>query len=175
MPVYALEDIEPEFPASGNYWVAPNAVLIGRVRLREDASVWWSAVLRGDIEPIEIGARSNVQDASVLHTEKGSALIIGDDVTIGHAAIVHGCKIGDGTLIGMGATVLSRAVIGRNCLVGAGALVPEDKTFPDNSLIVGAPARAIRVLDAESIQRMQGAAKRYVANYKRYAAGLQEL
>ena len=175
MPLYALDADSPVLPPPGRFWVAPNATVAGRVTLGEDASVWFSAVLRGDNEPMTIGARTNIQDGAVLHSDDGFPLTIGDDCTIGHAAIVHGCTIGDGTLIGMGATLLNGAVIGTGCLVGANALVTEGKTFPDHSLIVGAPARAIRTLDADTIAKLLQSAAHYAANAKRFAAGLRRL
>ncbi|KAA5603669.1 gamma carbonic anhydrase family protein [Blastochloris sulfoviridis] len=172
MPIYALDGISPEVPPPGRCWVAPDAVLIGRVRLEDEASVWWRSVLRGDNELIQVGARSNVQDGAMLHTDMGFPLAIGADCTIGHHAILHGCTVGEGSLIGMGATLLNGVVIGRGCLVGANALITEGKTFPDFSLIVGAPARAVRALDPEAVARLAKSATGYVANWKRYAAGL---
>tara|TARA_R110002020_G_scaffold36894_22_gene110954 strand:- start:1514 stop:2041 length:528 start_codon:yes stop_codon:yes gene_type:complete len=175
MPLYALDGATPELPHDGAFWVAPTAVLIGRVRLHDDASVWWNAVLRGDNEWIEIGARSNVQDGSVFHTDMDAPLTIGADCTIGHKAILHGCTIGDNSLIGMGATVLNHARIGRNCIVGANALIAEGKEIPDNSLVVGMPGKVVRTLDAASAEALTASAAHYVANWKRYAAGLQAL
>jgi carbonic anhydrase/acetyltransferase-like protein (isoleucine patch superfamily) len=172
MPIYALGDARPDLGAPGSCWVAPTAVLIGRVRLKTDASVWFGAVARGDNEWIEIGERSNVQDMAMLHTDMGYPMVIGADCTIGHKAILHGCTIGDNSLIGMGATLLNGVRIGRNCLVGANALITEGKEFPDNSLIVGSPARAIRTLDEAAAARLTGSAAGYVANWKRFAAGL---
>lgn len=175
MPIYALDGIRPDLPPDGRFWVAPDAVLIGRVKLDDEASVWFRGVLRGDNDLIHIGARTNVQDGAMLHTDLGYPLTIGADCTIGHHVILHGCTIGAGSLIGMGATVLNGAVIGKNCLVGANALVTEGKTFPDNSLIVGSPARAIRALDADAAARLGQAAAHYVENWRRYAAGLAEI
>ncbi len=175
MPVYALGDLAPELPETGAFWIAPDAHVIGKVRLHADVGIWFGAVLRGDNELIEIGARSNIQEGAMLHTDMGFPLSVGADCTIGHHAILHGCTIGDNSLIGMGATVLNGAKIGRNCLVGANALVTEGKEFPDNSLIVGAPARAIRVLDAEAARRITLSAAGYVKNWKRFAAGLKRL
>jgi carbonic anhydrase/acetyltransferase-like protein (isoleucine patch superfamily) len=175
VPIYALDGIRPELPPPGRFWVAPDAVLIGRVRLDDEASVWFRSVLRGDNELIHIGARTNVQDGAMLHTDIGYPLTIGADCTIGHHAILHGCTIGEGSLVGMGATVLNGVVIGKNCLVGANALVTEGKAFPDNSLIVGAPARTIRALDADAAARLARAAAHYVDNWRRYAAGLTEI
>ncbi|CUU42054.1 hypothetical protein BVIRIDIS_10560 [Blastochloris viridis] len=162
-------------PQHDRCWIAPDAVLIGRVLLEDEASVWWGAVLRGDNELIHVGARSNVQDGAMLHTDMGFPLTIGADCTIGHRATLHGCIIGDGSLVGMGATMLNGAVLGRNCLVGANALVTEGKTFPDNSLVVGSPARAIRALPPDAAARLVKSAAHYVANWRRYAAGLSRL
>lgn len=172
MPLYSLDGQGPDLPPAGRYWIAPDATIVGRVRLREEASVWFGSVLRGDNEWITIGARSNVQDGCVMHTDPGYPLDIGDDCTIGHRVTLHGCVIGDHSLIGMGATILNGARIGRNCLVGAGALVTEGKTFPDNSLIVGAPARIVSSLDAAAVAAFGLAAQNYVRNQKRYADGL---
>ena len=172
MPLYSLDGVEPETPGEGAYWVAPNAQVIGRVILREAASVWFGAVLRGDNEAIEIGPRSNVQDGSILHTDMGFPLTVGADVTIGHRVMLHGCTIGDGALIGIGATVLNGAKIGKNCLVGAHALVTEGKEIPDNSMVLGAPAKVIKPVDDELAAVMRAGAEHYVANWKRYAHGL---
>ena len=173
MPLYALDDATPRLPASGRFWVAPNAILIGRVALEEDANIWFGCVLRGDNEWITIGARSNIQDNSVLHTDMGFPLDIGADCTIGHNVILHSCTIGENSLIGMGATILNGAKIGKNCLVGANALVTENKVFPDNSLIVGSPAQVKRELDPGAVQRHLESAKHYVENAHRYARGLR--
>ena len=175
MAVYALEGIHPELPDDGEYWIAPDASLIGKVRLDRNASIWFGAVLRGDNELIHIGEGSNVQDGAVLHTDPGCPLIVGSGCTIGHRAILHGCIIGPNSLIGMGATVLNGAKIGANCLVGANALVTEGKEFPDNSLIVGSPARASRALDAAAVERLRNSALRYVANGQRYARTLKRM
>jgi carbonic anhydrase/acetyltransferase-like protein (isoleucine patch superfamily) len=175
MPIYALDEARPSFPVSGRYFVAPDAVLIGRVVLEEDASVWFNAVLRGDNEPIVVGRRSNVQDGSVLHTDPGLPLTIGAGCTIGHRVILHGCTIGDNTLIGMGATLLNGVKIGANCLVGANALVTEGKEFPDNSLIVGTPARSIRKLDEAGITMLKSAAEIYVRRLEQYRAKLERI
>jgi carbonic anhydrase/acetyltransferase-like protein (isoleucine patch superfamily) len=175
MPLYALDDARPELPASGRYWVAPGAQVMGRVRLGEDASIWFGAVLRGDNELIDIGARSNIQDGSVLHTDPGFPMVIGEDCTIGHKAILHGCVIGPGSLIGMGATILNGARIGAGCLVGANALILENQSYPDGSLIVGAPAKAIRTMAPEQMERLRATAAGYVRNHRRFAAGLKEV
>jgi carbonic anhydrase/acetyltransferase-like protein (isoleucine patch superfamily) len=171
--IYELDGQKPQMPADGRYWVAPSAAVIGRVRLNRDSSVWFGAVLRGDNEWIEIGERSQVQDNATLHTDMGFPLTIGTDCVIGHNVILHGCTIGDRALIGMGAIVLNRARIGAGCLVGAGALVTEGKVFPEKSLIVGAPARAIRTLDDAAAAAIAAGADFYVRNYKRYASGMK--
>jgi carbonic anhydrase/acetyltransferase-like protein (isoleucine patch superfamily) len=173
MPLYALDDVSPIVPEDGRYWVAPDAQVIGRVTLGEDANIWFAAVLRGDNEPMTIGARSNIQDGAVLHSDPGFPLTVGPDCTIGHAAILHGCTIGEGCLIGMGATVLNGARIGRGSLVGANALVTEGKVFPENSLIVGSPARAIRALTPEEVERHRTGAPHYVENSRRFGKALR--
>lgn len=175
MPLYALDGISPDLPGDGQYWIAPDAQLIGRIQLETDASVWFGAVLRGDNELILVGRRSNVQDGAVLHTDMGYPLTIGTNCTIGHKAILHGCSIGDNTLVGMGATILNGARIGRNCIIGANALVAEGKEILDNSLVVGMPGRIIRTLDAEAKQRNTQSADGYVRNWQRYRAGLVAL
>lgn len=172
MTIYSLDGVAPDLPASGQYWIAASADVIGKVRLLRDASVWFHAVLRGDNEWIEVGEGSNIQDGSVLHTDMGSPLTIGRNCTIGHKAILHGCRIGDNSLIGMGATVLNNVVIGRNCLIGANALIPEGKVIPDNSLVIGAPGKVIREIDAEGTARLTRSAEGYVRNWRRFAAGL---
>jgi carbonic anhydrase/acetyltransferase-like protein (isoleucine patch superfamily) len=175
MPIYALNGRRPALPASGRYWIAPNASVIGHVELGEDCGVWFGATLRGDNERIAVGARSNIQEGSTLHTDIGFPLDIGDDCTIGHNAILHGCSIGAGSLIGMGAIVLNGARIGRGCLVGAGALVTEGKVFADHSLIVGSPAKAIRTLDEEAIGRLRASAAHYVERWRQFAEGMIEI
>ena len=175
MPIYELDGQGPEFPGDGQYWVAETATLIGRVRLKAEASVWFGAVLRGDNEWIELGQRSQIQDNATLHTDPGFPLVIGSNCVIGHNVILHGCTIGDDSLIGMGAMMLNGVKIGKNSLVGAGAVVTEGKTFPDNSLIVGAPARAIRTLDEKAAQMIRGGADIYVRRFKQYATGLKRI
>lgn len=172
MPVYALDGHAPALPARGRYFIAPGAQVIGRVTLAEDTGVWFGAVLRGDNEPVSIGWRSNVQDCAVLHTDTGFALSVGTNCTIGHSAILHGCTIADECLIGMGATVMNGARIGRGSIVGAGALVTEGKQFAENSLVVGSPARLVRVLDAAALATIRASAERYVRNWRDYAQGL---
>ncbi|HUO54969.1 MAG TPA: gamma carbonic anhydrase family protein [Rhodoblastus sp.] len=175
MSLYSLDGVAPELPPEGRYFVAPDANLIGRVRLREDANVWFGATLRGDNEWIDVGARSNIQDLSVLHTDMGCPLTIGPDVTIGHAVILHGCAIGEGSLIGMGATIMNNAKIGKFCIIGANALIPEGKEYPDFSLIVGAPGKVIRTLDPSAGDGLLKSARHYVENGRRYAAGLKRI
>jgi carbonic anhydrase/acetyltransferase-like protein (isoleucine patch superfamily) len=175
MPIYALDDRTPSLPEPGRFWVAPDAQVIGRVALAEDVGVWFGAVIRGDNEPIEIGARTNVQEGAMLHADPGFPLVVGPDVTIGHHAILHGCTVGPNSLIGMGATVLNGARIGAGCIVGANALVTEGKEFPDHSLIVGAPAKVVRTLDPAASERLREAALHYVANWRRFAAGLRRI
>jgi len=175
MPIYALDDIAPTLPASGSVWIAPDAQVIGRVTLGEEVGVWFGAVIRGDNDPISIGARTNIQDGAMLHADPGIPLTIGADVTVGHHAILHGCSVGDNSLIGMGATVLNRARIGANCIVGANALVTEGKEFPDFSLIVGAPAKAVRTLDPATAAQLRASAAHYVANARRYAGTLRRI
>jgi carbonic anhydrase/acetyltransferase-like protein (isoleucine patch superfamily) len=173
MPLYELDGVAPETAGEGRYWLAPDAQVIGRVALGEDASVWFGAVVRGDNDLIAIGARTNVQDGAILHTDAGITLTIGEGVTIGHRAMLHGCTIGENALIGIGATVLNKARIGRDCLIGAHALVTESKEIPDGSLVVGAPAKVLRPLKPEEIEMLRASAAHYVDNWKRYARGLQ--
>jgi carbonic anhydrase/acetyltransferase-like protein (isoleucine patch superfamily) len=168
MPIYALDGIRPELPPEGAYWIAPDAVLIGRVRLGKNASVWWGAVLRGDNDWIEIGENSNIQDLSVIHTDMGEPARIGANVTVGHRVIIHSAEIGDGALIGMGAILLNRSRVGRGSLVGAGALLTEGRHFDDNKMVLGAPARAIRDLTALEQAGLVRSAAGYVANAARY-------
>ena len=175
MPIYELDGLSPQLPASGRYWVAPDAHVIGNVILEEDASIWFGAVIRGDNDAIRIGARSNIQDNSVLHSDRGSPLFIGADVTVGHKVILHGCSIGDGSLIGMGSTVLNGARIGRHCLVGANALVTEGKEFADGWMILGSPAKAVRELGPENVARQARSAAGYVANWQRFAGTLKRI
>ncbi|ESQ76781.1 anhydrase [Asticcacaulis sp. AC402] len=162
-------------PASGRFWIAPSADLMGDVRLGEDASVWFNCVLRADNEPMTIGARSNVQDGSVLHSDPGSPLTVGEGVTVGHKVVLHGCTVGDNSLIGIGAVVLNRAVIGRDSLVGAGSLVPEGKIYPDGVLLLGSPARVVRELTPAQIAGLRRSADHYVENACRFASELTQI
>ncbi len=175
MTLYSLDGTSPSVPEDGEFWVAPDANVIGKVTLEQGASVWFGSTLRGDNERITVGAGSNIQESCVLHTDMGYPLTIGADCTIGHKAMLHGCTIGEGTLIGMGATVLNGAVIGNGCLIGAGALVTEGKEIPDGSLVMGAPGKVIRRLDDDARKKMRLAAKHYQENFKRYIKSLQEV
>ena len=167
---YDLEDKKPK--NSGENWVAPNATIIGDVTLEKNSSVWFNAVIRGDNENIHVGEGSNVQDGSVLHTDPGCPLRIGKDVTIGHIVMLHGCTIGDNSLIGVGAVILNNAKIGKNCIIGAKALITENKEIPDNSLVVGAPGRVVRKLTDEEIGKITENAKHYQDNWKRYSKSI---
>ncbi|CDZ50124.1 MULTISPECIES: gamma carbonic anhydrase family protein [Neorhizobium] len=175
MPIYALGEFEPKTPGPDRFWLAPDATIIGKVELGEDVGIWFGSVLRGDNEPIVVGKGSNIQEGVMIHTDPRYPVTIGENCTIGHHAIIHGCVIGDNSLIGMGATILNGAKIGRNSLVGANALVTEGKEFPDNSLIVGSPAKVMRVLDDEAVEKLKQSAVRYVANWKRFARDLRLL
>ena len=175
MAIFELDGQAPELPADGRCWIAESASVIGRVRLKSDTSVWFGAVLRGDNEWIELGERSQIQDNSTLHTDPGFPLVIGANCVIGHNTMLHGCMVGDNSLIGMGAIVLNGARIGKNSLVGAGALITEGKSFPDNSLIVGAPARVIRTLDEGAVARIAEGADIYVRRSRQYANGLKRI
>ncbi len=173
--LYRLEDDQPTTPGPGEFFVADNATVLGRVRLARDTSIWFNAVLRGDKDDIVIGRGSNIQDGCVLHTDPGYTLTVGEDVTVGHQAMLHGCTIGDNSLIGIKAVVLNGATIGRNCLIGAGALIPEGKTIPDNSMVIGVPGRVKRELSAREIEGLTQSAQRYVANYRRFVASFSAI
>jgi carbonic anhydrase/acetyltransferase-like protein (isoleucine patch superfamily) len=175
MTEFSLGEESPQVPDDGEYWVAPDACVIGKVVLKKNASIWFGAVLRGDNDPIEVGENSNVQDHAVLHTDSGVPLVIGADVTIGHRAMIHGAVIGDGSLIGIGAILLNGARIGRNCIIGAGALVTEGKVIPDGSLAIGAPARVVREVTEAERAMLAASARHYVENWKRYRSGLKPL
>ncbi len=173
MPRYAIDGKEPRLGAGA--WIAPSADVIGDAQLGDEASVWFGAVIRADNTPIVLGARTNVQEGAMLHSDPGSPLTIGAGVTVGHHAILHGCTIGDNVLVGMGATVLNGAVIAQDCLIGAGALVTEGKSFPAGSLIVGSPARAVRQLSPEAIAGLRLSAQHYAVRAKSFADGLTRL
>ena len=175
MPLYAIDGLAPQLPEDGSSWVAPSADVIGDARLGREVGVWFGAVIRADNTPIVIGDRTNIQEGAMLHSDPGSPLTVGAGVTVGHHAILHGCTIEDDVLIGMGAIVLNRAVIGAGSLVGAGALVTEDKVFPPGSLIVGSPARAVRSLDEASIAGLRRSADGYAKRQRRYAQGLMRI
>ncbi|MBL0919073.1 MAG: gamma carbonic anhydrase family protein [Hydrogenophaga sp.] len=173
MALYELDGVAPQMADSS--WVADSAQVMGNVHLAENSSVWFGAVLRGDTETITIGKESNVQDGSVMHADYGYPLVVGERVTIGHQVMLHGCTIGDETLIGIGATVLNGAKIGKNCLVGARSLVTEGKEFPDGSMIMGSPAKVVRQLTPEQIEGLRRSAAHYVENAERYRKGLKKL
>lgn len=172
MAIYKLGDKAPNLPADERFWIAPSADVMGDVTVKADASIWFCAVVRGDNDPITIGARTNIQDGAVLHTDDGLSLTIGDDVTVGHKAMIHSCEIGDNSLIGIGAVILARAKIGRNTIVGAGALVPEGKEYPDGVLLIGQPARVARELTSEQIDKLTHSAAHYVRNWQRFKRDL---
>jgi carbonic anhydrase/acetyltransferase-like protein (isoleucine patch superfamily) len=173
MAIYQLGALAPRIADTA--WVADSAVVIGNVELAAEASIWFGAVLRGDTETLTIGRRSNVQDGSVLHADHGFPLVLGEGVTVGHQVMLHGCRIGDGSLVGIQAVVLNGARIGRHCLVAAGAVVTEGKEFPDGSLIMGAPARVVRPLAPEQIDGLKESAQHYVDNARRYRDGLKRM
>ncbi len=175
MAIYALGRHAPETPADDRYFVAPGAHVVGQVEIGDEVGIWFCATVRGDRERIVIGARTNVQEGAVLHTDPGFPLVIGEGCTVGHRAIVHGCTIGANSLIGMGATVMNGARIGADSIVGAGALVTEGRSFPDRSLIVGAPARAVRQLDDAALDGLRRSARTYVDNWRRFRAELKRL
>jgi carbonic anhydrase/acetyltransferase-like protein (isoleucine patch superfamily) len=175
LPVYALGELQPELPEAGQYWIAPDAQVIGDVTLHKNASLWFGVVARGDTERLTIGENSNVQDNTVLHADYGFPMTIGKGVTVGHKAMLHGCTIGDNSLIGIGATVLNGAVIGKNCLIGAHALITEGKHIPDNSMVVGAPGKIIREVSDEMAEILTASAEHYVGNWQRYMKELREV
>ena len=173
MAIYELDGVAPQMAASA--WVADSAQVMGNVVLGEDASVWFGAVVRGDTDSITVGAGSNIQDASVLHADLGQPLVVGERVTVGHQVMLHGCTIGDESLIGIRSIVLNGAKIGKNCLVGAGALVTEGKEFPDGSMIIGSPAKAVRELSPAQIEGLRQSAQHYIDNARRFQGGLRKI
>jgi len=175
MTVYSLGDKKPQLPPEGEYWIAPNAVVLGDVILKPGASVWFGSVLRGDTDTLTVGENSNIQDLSVLHADAGVPLTIGANVTVGHKVMLHGCTIGDNSLIGIGAVVLNGAVIGKNCLIGANALITEGKVIPDGSMVVGQPGKVVKELNEGQIAALEMSAQHYVQNWKRFAAELKPL
>lgn len=173
MSLYQLQDHVPQIHPES--WIAPNAIVIGKVNVQKNASLWWNVVARGDNDLITIGENSNVQDGSVLHTDAGIQLQIGANCTIGHMVMLHGCTIGENSLIGIGSVIMNHAVIGKNCIVGSNSLVPEGKVFPDGVLILGSPAKAIRQLEPAEIEKLKVSAGNYVLNWQRYAKYLSPL
>lgn len=175
MPLYQLQTRKPDIEEPESCFIAPDASVIGHVSIKRDVSIWFGAVLRGDNEPITISAGSNIQENVVMHTDPGFPLMIGKGCTIGHKAMLHGCAIGDNTLIGMGATILNGATIGQNCLVGAHTLVPEGKTYPDNTLIIGTPGKVARTLSEENIKALKASAQTYIDKISIYRDGLKQI
>jgi carbonic anhydrase/acetyltransferase-like protein (isoleucine patch superfamily) len=173
MPAFRLGDKTPKLAPS--VWIAPNATVIGDVRLAENVSIWWNAVLRGDNDPITIGANTNIQDGSVLHTDIGAPLTLGRDITVGHMVMLHGCTVGDGSLIGIKSVILNGAVIGKQCLIGANTLIPEGRVIPDRSLVMGSPGKVVRELTDEQLARLAYSAAHYVENAQRYRQTLKEM
>ena len=175
MAIYEIDGTRPTLPESGSYWVADNAQVMGNVVMKENASVWYGAVLRGDNDPITIGENSNIQDGSVLYTDVGCPLTIGRDVTVGHMVMLHGCTIGEETLIGIGSTILNNAKIGKNCIIGAHTLIPEGKVIPDNSLVMGAPGKVVKEISDHQIQVIRMSAVHYVENWKRHRNSVKRI
>ena len=171
MSIYPLGGLSPKIDPDS--WIAPNATVIGEVQIAKGASIWWNCTLRGDTDLLSVGENSNIQDNSVLHTDPGIPLVVGKNVTVGHRVILHGCTVGDNSLIGMGATLLNRAVIGKNCLIGANSLIPEGRVIPDRSLVVGSPGRIVRELSDEEVANLQKSADRYAENWQRFARELK--
>ena len=174
MAIFNLGSVSPELPDENEYWIAPTAAVMGRVILKKNASVWWGAVLRGDNDPIIVGEGSNIQDGSVCHTDTGSPLTIGANVTVGHMVMLHGCTIGDNSLVGIGSIVLNGARIGKNCLIGANCLITEGKEIPDNSLVMGAPGKVVREITPQQAAMIVGGSAHYVENWKRYRRELSQ-
>ena len=175
MAIFEMDGKRPDLPESGNYWVAETAQVMGNVILKENASIWYGTVLRGDNDPITIGENSNIQDNCVLHTDVGMPLTIGRDVTVGHMVMLHGCTVGDETLIGIGSIILNGAKIGRNCIIGANSLIPEGKEIPDNSLVMGAPGKVVREVDEALAAKLTASAVHYQENMRRFKAELKEI
>jgi carbonic anhydrase/acetyltransferase-like protein (isoleucine patch superfamily) len=175
MPVLALGDVAPILPNVGDYWIAPNAYVIGNVSLGRNVSVWFGSVLRGDNELIEVGEDTNIQESCVFHTDMGVPFKVGRGCTIGHRALLHGCTIGDNCLIGIGATVLNHTVIGENCLIGAHTLLPEGKSIPAGSLVMGSPGKVVRTLSPDEIERLRWTARHYIENFRRFRSDCKQL
>lgn len=174
MPVLALDGVSPHLPPIGDYWIAPSAYVIGKVLLGRDVSVWFGAVLRGDNELLEVGEGTNIQDHCVFHTDKGVPFRVGRGCTIGHRALLHGCVVGDNCLIGIGATILNNTAIGDNCLIGAHTLIPEGKSIPAGSVVIGSPGKIVRTVSPEEIERFRVSARHYAENARRFRAALSE-
>jgi carbonic anhydrase/acetyltransferase-like protein (isoleucine patch superfamily) len=175
MAMYELDGVKPTLPESGQCWIAGSAEVMGNVILRENASVWYGCVLRGDNDPIVIGENSNIQDLTVIHTDIGAPVTIGANVTVGHRVILHGCEIGDDTLIGMGSTILNRVKIGKNCIIGANALISEGKEIPDNSLVMGAPGKVVKEVSPQQVQMIRMSAMHYVENWQKHRAKMKKI
>ena len=175
MAIYEIGGVKPVLPVSGKFWIAGSAEVMGNVILKENASVWYGCVLRGDNDPITVGENSNIQDLTVIHTDIGAPVTIGANVTVGHRVILHGCEIGDDTLIGMGSTILNRVKIGRNCIIGANTLISEGKEIPDNSLVMGAPGKVVKQVSAPQIQMIRMSALHYVENWQKHAAQVKKI
>jgi carbonic anhydrase/acetyltransferase-like protein (isoleucine patch superfamily) len=175
MAMYELDGVKPTLPESGQCWIAGSAEVMGNVILRENASVWYGCVLRGDNDPIIIGENSNIQDLTVIHTDIGAPVTIGANVTVGHRVILHGCEIGDDTLIGMGSTILNRVKIGKNCIIGANALISEGKEIPDNSLVMGAPGKVVKEVSPQQVQMIRMSAMHYVENWQKHRAKMKKI
>ncbi len=175
MPIYAIADLAPTLPKTGRYWIAPDAHVIGRVRLADDVGIWFGAVLRGDNDWIEIGEGSNIQDNSVIHTDPGLPTIVGANVTVGHKVILHSATVGDNTLVGMGSILLNRCKIGKNCLIGAGTMITEGKEIPDGSMVLGSPGRVVRQLTEPQLAVLKMSSQVYVQNYKRFRDTLKAI
>lgn len=173
MSLFELDDVKVEFAEDDQFWLAPNAIVLGRVKLEAMVSVWFGAVLRGDNEMIHIKESSNIQDGSVLHTDPGFPLTVGKNCTVGHMAMLHGCTIGDNSLIGIGSTLLNGSIVGKNCIIGAHSLIPEKKSIPDNSLVMGTPGRVVRELKPDELATMGEASARYVEKWQRYKKGFR--
>eukprot|EP00123_Amoebidium_parasiticum_P019545 comp26612_c0_seq1/m.47109 comp26612_c0_seq1/g.47109 ORF comp26612_c0_seq1/g.47109 comp26612_c0_seq1/m.47109 type:complete len:206 (-) comp26612_c0_seq1:326-943(-) len=171
--LYSLDGATPELPESGDYWIAPNAAVMGHVKMGKDTSVWWNATLRGDNALITVGDGTNIQDGSVVHTDVNVPVTIGKNVTVGHLVMLHGCEIGDNSLIGIGSVILNNVKIGKNCIIGANTLISENKVIPDNSLVMGSPGKVVKQVTADQEVMLQKSAELYIANYKRFKQNLK--
>ncbi len=174
MGLYSLDGVNVTTPGEGRFWVADNAIVLGNVHIGENASIWFNTVARGDSDRIEIGAGSNVQDGCVLHADPGFPMIIEENCTIGHMVMLHGCRVGRGSLIGIGSIILNGAVIGEECLIGSHSLIPEGKVIPPRSVVMGSPGKIVREATEADLRRMKGGTEHYQKNWRRFAAGLAE-